>query len=243
MTQLPVVFDHGGVCRKRHPRRSSPLLEIVHHPMAAKAGVRVVTVKAVRATVRAVGDGSVGWTPAGRPEGGTETLRAEIGASGGESRVQVPAGVRLLVTGSRLWSDKRAIAGALSWAVGCFPDLLAPGEHGLELLRGRVTVVHGGARGADALAGRIAAAWGMRVEVHPADWDRWGRSAGHRRNAEMVALGADLCLAFPIGASRGTRGCMELARKAGIRTYNWPERGAALLANANAGPRHGAGGS
>jgi hypothetical protein len=32
----------------------------------------------------------------------------------------------------------------------------------------------------------------------------------------MVAAGADLCLAFPIGASPGTRSCMRLAAAAGI---------------------------
>jgi hypothetical protein len=32
----------------------------------------------------------------------------------------------------------------------------------------------------------------------------------------MVSLGATLCIAFPLGASEGTRGCMRLAEAAGI---------------------------
>lgn len=53
-------------------------------------------------------------------------------------------------------------------------------------------------------------------EVHPADWERYGKRAGIVRNAEMVAAGADVCLAFVLGESRGTRHCMREAAKAGI---------------------------
>jgi hypothetical protein len=60
---------------------------------------------------------------------------------------------------------------------------------------------------------------GLDVERHPADWDRYGRAAGPRRNAEMVGLGAHACVAFPLGASRGTRGCMKLAAEAGIPVF------------------------
>lgn len=56
------------------------------------------------------------------------------------------------------------------------------------------------------------------TERHPADWKTHGRAAGPIRNREMVELGADICLAFPMGASRGTRGCIALAQAAGIPT-------------------------
>lgn len=78
------------------------------------------------------------------------------------------------------------------------------------------TVVHGAARGVDRIAGQEAEKLGLLVEAHPADWDRFGKSAGYRRNAEMIALGADLVLAFWDGKSRGTQHTIELARGAGI---------------------------
>ena len=56
------------------------------------------------------------------------------------------------------------------------------------------------------------------MEGHPAEW-RGGRLCGPERNAHMVSLGADLCLAFPLPSSRGTRNCMRLAREAGIPVY------------------------
>lgn len=119
--------------------------------------------------------------------------------------------LRILVTGSRNWTDRAVIRAALVEALGTYTTI------GLPVL------VHGGARGADALAHvewhRLMSqrpGWLAEPEVHRADWDRYGKAAGHRRNAEMVAAGATVCLAFPLGESRGTRGCMALAERAGI---------------------------
>lgn len=114
--------------------------------------------------------------------------------------------MRILITGSRDYTDRDTIRQALMRA-----------GRDARVHPQSVTVVHGGARGADRIAGELAREFGCMVEVHRADWDRYGKAAGHRRNAEMVALGADVCLAFPLGESRGTRGCVALAEKAGIR--------------------------
>lgn len=133
-------------------------------------------------------------------------------------------GLRILVTGSREWIDRKAIAAALDDVIaeflpadGCWPD-------------SDITLVHGAARGADTIADHIARERGWTREpwpVLPVDWDRYGRSAGHRRNAVMVEAGADVCVAFPLGASRGTRGCMALAEKAGMQVINYGEEIAA----------------
>lgn len=121
--------------------------------------------------------------------------------------------MRILITGSRDWEDRDLIATAIAAEVAT-----------RQVSWGDVTVVHGGARGADQLAGQIASHWGMREERHCADWTTHGKAAGPIRNARMVALGADVCLAFPKGESRGTRGCMRLAEKAGIRVCNYGDR-------------------
>jgi hypothetical protein len=72
-------------------------------------------------------------------------------------------------------------------------------------------------RGADAFAAAYAARTsGYHTEAHPADWRRYGRAAGYRRNAEMIALGADGCAAFIRGASPGSTSAVRLAKAAGI---------------------------
>lgn len=111
---------------------------------------------------------------------------------------------RILVTGSRHHTDEHLIAAALADAL----TELSPTS--------AVTLVSGNARGADALAEKYADALGMDVERHPADWGKHGRAAGPKRNQQMVDLGADLCLAFPLEESRGTYDCIRRARAAGI---------------------------
>ena len=131
---------------------------------------------------------------------------------------------RLLVTGSRDWSDERSVRNALFTAYGWL------GVRGL-LLVGRptaVTLVHGNANGLDRIAGGIAAEWHWDVEVHPALWQVHGKSAGPIRNSEMVLAGANLCLAFPLprpgGGKSGTQDCYEKALDAGIPTWIFPAR-------------------
>lgn len=111
---------------------------------------------------------------------------------------------RILVTGSRDWTDKPLLRKTLQTAW----TELGSNPHAI--------VVHGGARGADALAGEVARALELAVETHPADWKRFGKKAGPIRNSHMVSLGAELCLAFPLGQSPGTWGCIKLAEQAGI---------------------------
>jgi hypothetical protein len=125
--------------------------------------------------------------------------------------------VRILITGSRSWTDQRAIAHAISDYLHSVGSSIG-GAWPLPI------VVHGGARGADRLADVVARNWGWTPEPHPADWARYGRSAGYRRNAAMVALGADVCLAFIRGDSAGATHTAALAEAAGIPTRRYRMR-------------------
>jgi hypothetical protein len=114
--------------------------------------------------------------------------------------------VRILVTGSRDWTDRDTISVALR---GYYD-------------RNRTAVlVHGAARGADLIAAGIWYLLGGQLEAHEAKWRTQGTAAGVIRNQEMVDAGADVCLAFPLGESRGTRDCMRRAAKAGIPVINY----------------------
>lgn len=131
---------------------------------------------------------------------------------------------RLLVTGSRNFSDAALMAESLLSAIDDY-------SLGLE-----VVVVHGNARGADRVADAAARKLGLlEPEPHDAKWNdpcrptcRPGHrrpspdggtfcpAAGNYRNQAMVDLGADVMVAFPLGASTGTRDAMRRARQAGI---------------------------
>lgn len=112
---------------------------------------------------------------------------------------------RVLITGSREYSDNGAV----------FDALIV--EYGAALDRGLpMVVIHGAATGADTLAHEWAE-WTSNVtpDPHPANW-KVGKFAGNVRNQLMVDLGADVCLAFPLPGSIGTWDCIHRAEDAGI---------------------------
>ena len=121
----------------------------------------------------------------------------------------------VLACGGREWANREAIERAL--------DHLR--THRSEPL----TVVEGGARGADRLAGQ----WAARMRTHgvgwvrfPADWRRHGKGAGPIRNQQMLdyllqgrEMGQTVgVLAFheDIGSSKGTWDMVNRAQKAGV---------------------------
>lgn len=78
-----------------------------------------------------------------------------------------------------------------------------------------IVVVHGAARGADRITGRLARKMGFRVEEYPAEWDRFGKRAGYLRNLQMASLpGVAHVIAFPGGV--GTKMMTEIAEQRGI---------------------------
>ena len=77
-------------------------------------------------------------------------------------------------------------------------------------------LVSGGAKGADALAERLAGERGLTIDVIPADWQRYGRGAGPIRNKQIVES-AELVIAFWDGKSRGTRSALSHAEQVGVR--------------------------
>jgi len=110
------------------------------------------------------------------------------------------AGSRLLVTGSRAWTDENTIRRELTARFA--PDVI--------LVSGACP------RGADAICERIWQEFGGRVERHPAEWRKYGRGAGFRRNSYMARLGARECLAFIQDSSSGASHAADVAQTAGI---------------------------
>lgn len=102
------------------------------------------------------------------------------------------------------------VCGSRSW------DRRGPVLERLKDLPPTAVIVEGGAAGADRHARGVAIALGLHVATVNARWDCFGRAAGPRRNAAMLALKPDRVLAFWDGGSPGTKHMIGLAEKAGV---------------------------
>lgn len=127
--------------------------------------------------------------------------------------------MRVLVCGDRNWTNQAIILRELHTVEDEFDEYIT-------------VVIHGDARGADTLAGLAARQMcgyehpkeqvddnTPKLEVYPAQWDKFGRAAGPIRNQQMLDEGKpDLVLAFhaDIENSKGTKDMVNRARKAGI---------------------------
>jgi hypothetical protein len=73
-------------------------------------------------------------------------------------------------------------------------------------------VISGTAPGADRLGERYALERGIPIKRFPADWIKYGKSAGYIRNEQMADHGERL-IAFWDGYSRGTYNMIKIAKE------------------------------
>lgn len=133
-------------------------------------------------------------------------------------------GVKILVCGSRSYDDFEFLYTVLEGCVNrlAVKDLVTSDD---------VTILYGDAPGAD----NYTKIWSRGKELNwkykggmfthkqfYARWDRYGRNAGPRRNAEMINENPDLVLAFidkPLEQSKGTHDTVQRARAHRIKTH------------------------
>lgn len=122
--------------------------------------------------------------------------------------------MKIVVCGSRTWQEKEKLERLLDWVYA-----------GSLWTERDFILIQGGARGADLMAGDWAE---RRMEFNDfviehiqmdADWELYGRSAGFRRNIQMLEQEPDLVIAFWDGESKGTMHTVEEARKRNIETW------------------------
>lgn len=78
-----------------------------------------------------------------------------------------------------------------------------------------VEIVSGTARGADKLGEHYAKTRGFEIKQFPAEWDKYGKSAGYIRNKDMAEY-ADVLISFWNGESKGTKHMIDLASERNI---------------------------
>ena len=112
---------------------------------------------------------------------------------------------RLIIAGTRSFNDYEMLRNTV------FAALLeqARWTYGFS-----AEIVSGGAPGADTLAVRYATEADIPFKVFPADWKKYGRSAGPRRNRQMAEY-ADAAIVFWDGKSRGTQNMIQQMRELG----------------------------
>jgi hypothetical protein len=120
--------------------------------------------------------------------------------------------VKVIITGGRNWEGYLAADKIINVLEGL--------HHLSSTLDQDLQIVHGDCpTGADAIADRWCRRRDIFVHPVPAQWSTYGRAAGPVRNQEMADMGADMCVAFLMPDSRGTRDMIVKAEAAGILTF------------------------
>lgn len=107
--------------------------------------------------------------------------------------------MRVIIAGSRTIRDYKAICSAI-WLSGFVIT----------------EVVSGTASGVDSLGERWATEKGIPIKRFSAEWEKYGRSAGPRRNKQMAVYANALILVWD-GKSSGSRHMLCVARTMGLR--------------------------
>ena len=109
--------------------------------------------------------------------------------------------MKLIIAGSRTFGDYKLLSEHLD-------DICA---------RFDITeIVSGTAAGADSLGELYARDHNIPVTRFPADWNKYGKSAGYRRNEQMAKF-ADACICFSVDNSKGTEHMINLAKQYRLR--------------------------
>ena len=74
-----------------------------------------------------------------------------------------------------------------------------------------IEIVSGCAKGADVLGEKYAKEHNYPIKQFPANWDKFGKSAGYKRNEEMANY-ANALIAFWDKRSIGTKHMIDLAK-------------------------------
>lgn len=116
----------------------------------------------------------------------------------------------LLVAGSRKYNDYLEMSSVLDFVIEPY-----------VLKNKHIIIVSGGAGGADRMAERYADEHKYEKHIMPADWNKYGKSAGYRRNKDMHLYISSpshrkrecICFWSSIEKSKGTAHNFKIAKE------------------------------
>lgn len=119
--------------------------------------------------------------------------------------------MKVIIAGSRNFDDYEILKGETTAFIRTLieQNFLDAGDE--------ITIVSGGARGADKLGERYAKEHSYHCEIHIPDWSI-GKQAGILRNIRMTDV-SDACIVFNVNDSKGSSHMVDYARKKGLETY------------------------
>ena len=111
---------------------------------------------------------------------------------------------RIIIAGGRSFSDYKLLKDKLDYY------LRDKVRQGYEII-----IISGTANGADKLGERYAMERGYKIERYPADWNKYKKAAGYRRNVQMSEV-ANACVVFWDGISPGSKHMIDIATNKGL---------------------------
>lgn len=109
---------------------------------------------------------------------------------------------KVIIAGGRNFNDYSRLKNVCSFYLG-------------NKIPNEIEIVSGTANGADKLGEIYANENGYKIKRFPADWDKYGKSAGHKRNLQMAEY-ADALILFWDGKSKGSKSMLGYAEKYGL---------------------------
>lgn len=114
--------------------------------------------------------------------------------------------MNVIVAGPRTFTDYKLLEGTLD-------------HYTSKLDKKKLTIIHGGAPGADRLTSDWCFKRMVKCKIFHPDWEKHKKATGPIRNSEMLREGAQALIAFQPkkGTTPGTQDMIKQARKAGIK--------------------------
>lgn len=121
--------------------------------------------------------------------------------------------VKIIIAGSRTFNDFNLVDCAIKHYL-----------KQLNLHRNDIEIISGGAKGADKLGEAFAKKYNCTLTIYPANWTKYGKSAGYIRNLEMAnyAKPNGILFAFWNNYSKGTKHMIDIANKNNLKVYVIP---------------------
>lgn len=111
--------------------------------------------------------------------------------------------MKVVIAGGRSFNDYELLKNKCNEILGANED---------------IEIVSGTAKGADMLGEKYAKEMGHKLKLFPADWKKYGKSAGIRRNEQMADY-SDTLIAFWDGISKGTKHMIDYSNKKKLNVF------------------------